>query len=237
MNFLSFRFLFKRIRAIKEMMKDKTVPKRKKALVIFGLIYLFLPVDIIPPVLFPFGFLDDLVLWLFIIWHLSDILDTYWMGEKTEDYSGKFKSKNLVEDVTFDVDEDGDGKSEYSNRPENENEEIYDITEQMEFTGDRQGSYNTPFALHVSGEATEIADLNAQLKVYPVVARDVVTVNLPSARIDRLALYNTGGVAVISMANLEAPAQINVSSLSEGVYIVVVTSQGNTYYQKIVKRN
>lgn len=124
MNFLSFRFLFKRIRAIKEMMKDKTVPKRKKALVIFGLIYLFLPVDIIPPVLFPFGFLDDLVLWLFIIWHLSDILDTYWMGEKTEDYSGKFKSKNLVEDVTFDVDEDGDEKSEYSNRPENENEEI-----------------------------------------------------------------------------------------------------------------
>lgn len=123
MNFLSFRFLFKRIRAIKEMMKDKTVPKRKKALVIFGLIYLFLPVDIIPPILFPFGFLDDLVLWLFIIWHLSDILDTYWMGEKTEDYSGKFKSKNLVEDVTFDVDEDGDGKSEYSNRAGNENEE------------------------------------------------------------------------------------------------------------------
>ena len=46
------------------------------------------------------------------------------MGEKTEDYSGKFKSKNLVEDVTFDVDEDVDGKSEYSNRPENEDEEI-----------------------------------------------------------------------------------------------------------------
>ncbi len=123
MNFLSFRFLFKRIRAIKEMMKDKTVPKRKKALVIFGLVYLFLPVDLIPPVLFPFGFLDDLVLWLFIIWHLSDILDTYWMGEKTTDYSGKFKSKNLVENVSFDEDEDGDGKAEYSSRPGNENEE------------------------------------------------------------------------------------------------------------------
>ena len=123
MNFLSFRFLFKRIRAIKEMMKDKTVPKRKKALVIFGLVYLFLPVDLIPPVLFPFGFLDDLVLWLFIIWHLSDILDTYWMGEKTTDYSGKVKSKNLVENVSFDVDEDGDGKAEYSSTPGNENEE------------------------------------------------------------------------------------------------------------------
>ena len=108
MNFLSFRFLIRRIKAIKEMMKDKTVPKRKKALVIFGLIYLFLPVDLIPPVLFPFGFLDDLVLWLFIIWHLSDILDTYWMGEKTEDYSGKFKSKDLVENVSFDDSSEGD---------------------------------------------------------------------------------------------------------------------------------
>ncbi len=106
MNFLSFRFLIKRIKAIKEMMKDKTVPKRKKALVIFGLIYLVLPVDLIPPVLFPFGFLDDLVLWLYIIWHLSDILDTYWMGEKTEDYSGKFKSENLIENVQYNVDED-----------------------------------------------------------------------------------------------------------------------------------
>ena len=106
MNFLSFRFLIKRIKAIKEMMKDKTVPKRKKALVIFGLIYLVLPVDIIPPILFPFGFLDDLVLWLWIIWHLSDILDTYWMGEKAEDYSGKFKPENLVENVRYDVNDD-----------------------------------------------------------------------------------------------------------------------------------
>ena len=123
MNFLSFRFMIRRIKAIKEMMRDKTVPKRKKALVIFGLVYLFLPVDLIPPVLFPFGFLDDLVLWLFIIWHLSDILDTYWMGEKTEDYSGKFKSKDLVENVSFDVDEDGDGNADYSYEPGNDKEE------------------------------------------------------------------------------------------------------------------
>ena len=120
MNFFSFRFLLKRIRAIKEMMKDKTVPKRKKALVIFGLIYLVLPVDLIPPVLFPFGFLDDLVLWLFIIWHLSDILDTYWMGEKTEYYSKNFKSKNLVEDVTYNVEEEGQ-KAENTDSESGEN--------------------------------------------------------------------------------------------------------------------
>ena len=108
MQFLSFRFIINRVKAISSMMKDKTVPKHKKALVIFGLIYLVLPVDIIPPVLFPFGFLDDLVLWIWIIWHLKDTLDQYWVGVKTVDYSKDFKSENLVEGVDYKVDTDGE---------------------------------------------------------------------------------------------------------------------------------
>lgn len=87
-------------------MKDKTVPKRKKILVFFGIVYLFLPVDLIPPVLFPFGFLDDLVLWLWILWHLKDTLDTYWVGEKEQDFSKKFKKKDIVEGVEFTVDQE-----------------------------------------------------------------------------------------------------------------------------------
>ena len=89
--FVSWRVIIKRIKAIRFMMADKTVPKRKKALVVFGLIYLFLPVDLIPPVLFPFGFLDDLVLWIWILYTLKETLDTYWMGEKPVNYSKKYK--------------------------------------------------------------------------------------------------------------------------------------------------
>ena len=85
MQFISFRVLSRRIKAISSMMKDKTVPKRKKLLIVLGIIYLFLPIDLIPPVLFPFGFLDDLVLWIWIIWHLKDTLDQYWVGEKEVD--------------------------------------------------------------------------------------------------------------------------------------------------------
>jgi len=103
MQFLSFRFIINRIKAIVSMMKDKTVPKRKKVLVIFGIIYLLLPVDLIPVVIFPFSFVDDIVLWLWIISHLSDTLDQYWNGEKTVDYSKDFSSENLVEGVTFEV--------------------------------------------------------------------------------------------------------------------------------------
>ena len=72
--FVSWRVIIKRIKAIRFMMADKTVPKRKKALVIFGIIYLFLPVDLIPPVLFPFGFVDDLVLWIWILYTLKETL-------------------------------------------------------------------------------------------------------------------------------------------------------------------
>ena len=63
MQFLGFQVLIRRVKAIKFMMKDKSVPKRKKALIIFGIIYLFLPVDLIPPILFPIAWIDDLVPW------------------------------------------------------------------------------------------------------------------------------------------------------------------------------
>ena len=106
MQFFSFRFILNRIKAIRSMMRDKTVPRRKKVLVISGLIYLVLPVDLIPPVLFPIGFLDDLVLWIWIIWHLKDTLDQYWLGEKETDYSKDFKNKDLVEGVEYTVDKD-----------------------------------------------------------------------------------------------------------------------------------
>ena len=106
MQFISFGVLSKRIKAISSMMKDKTVPKRKKLLIVLGIIYLFLPIDLIPPVLFPFGFLDDLVLWIWIIWHLKDTLDQYWVGEKEVDLSRDFKNKDIVEGVEFTVDQE-----------------------------------------------------------------------------------------------------------------------------------
>lgn len=119
MQFITLRVLMHRIAAITSLLRDKTVPFRKKALVIFGIVYLFLPVDLIPPILFPFGFLDDLILWIYILWTLKDQLDSYWMGEKTEDLSKKFRDKTFVEGVEFDV-EDDTPKSEFD---ENKNEE------------------------------------------------------------------------------------------------------------------
>jgi uncharacterized membrane protein YkvA (DUF1232 family) len=106
MNFISYRVILSRIKAIKSMMKDKTVPKRKKLLIVAGLVYLFMPLDIAPVVLGPVALVDDMVLWLWIIWNLKDTLDTYWVGEKVDDFSKDFSGKNLVEGVEFKVDEE-----------------------------------------------------------------------------------------------------------------------------------
>lgn len=108
MQYISFRVLAGRFKAIGTMMKDKDVPKRKKLLVILGIIYLFLPVDLIPPVIFPFGFLDDLVLWIWILWHLKDTLDQYWTGESEKDISKNFDKKSIIEGVEFTVDQEED---------------------------------------------------------------------------------------------------------------------------------
>lgn len=106
MHFISFRVIFNRIKAIKFMMKDKSVPKRKKALVIVGIIYLFLPIDLIPPILFPIAWIDDLILWLIILWYLRSELDKYWLGEKEVDLSKKYRGKDVIDDVNYEVKSD-----------------------------------------------------------------------------------------------------------------------------------
>ena len=67
-----------------------------------------MPTDLIPAVNFPIGFIDDIVLWLWILYHLRETLDNYWLGEKTVDLSKEYKGKTIIDDVEFEV------KEEYS---------------------------------------------------------------------------------------------------------------------------
>ncbi len=98
MQFVSFAVLGKRIKSIKALLKDPNVPKRKKILVIFGIIYLIMPIDLIPAPVLIFGLVDDLVLWLFILIHLRDELDRYWK-DGGEDFSPEkdLKGKTIIE--------------------------------------------------------------------------------------------------------------------------------------------
>lgn len=107
MQFWSLRVLWSRFKAIRFMMADKTVPKTKKALIIAGIVYLFMPFDLLPVLVFPLSLIDDVVVWLLIIWYLKKELDVYWTGEKGKDLSKKYRDKSIVDDVEFEVDDDG----------------------------------------------------------------------------------------------------------------------------------
>lgn len=114
MQFISFAILGKRIKVIKHMMRDKSVSFGKKALIVFGLVYLVLPFDLIPPIIPVFGFLDDLILWLFILDYLKEELDKYWIGKdpatNVKNGKQKYRGKNVVDGVEYEVWEDGDGR-------------------------------------------------------------------------------------------------------------------------------
>jgi uncharacterized membrane protein YkvA (DUF1232 family) len=105
MQFIYFSVLFKRIKAIRYFMKDKEVPIRKKLIIVAGLIYLIVPIDLIPGVVLGFGFIDDLVLWGFIIYYLKDELDKYWFqGEEPDPLKTEvLKGKDIIDDVDYEV--------------------------------------------------------------------------------------------------------------------------------------
>lgn len=107
MNGLGLRMLIRRIHAIVFMMKDKKVPWWKKALIIAGIVYIIIPTDLIPFVVFPISCLDDIIIFGGILYLLSDTLDSYWYGEKPVDLSKKFSGKNIVEGVEYEVYKNG----------------------------------------------------------------------------------------------------------------------------------
>ena len=102
MRFLLFSALGRRIKAIPYMLRDKSVPKRKKALIIIGIAYLFLPFHFFPPVVFT-SRITDLILWAWIIWYLREELDKYWIGEKQQDLSKKYRDKTIIDNVDYEI--------------------------------------------------------------------------------------------------------------------------------------
>ena len=120
MQYIFMRVLMRRIKAIPPFLRDKTVPFRKKLVIILGLAYFLNPIDLIPAPILLFGIIDDLVVWSFIIYYLREELDKYWLGEKEVDPEKKFHGKKIIDDVKFEVqDEDvhqTEGRDEHEKR-------------------------------------------------------------------------------------------------------------------------
>ncbi len=94
---------FKRIGAIRFLMKDKSEAFWKKAIIVFGVIYFILPFEALPDFFLPFGLADDIVLWACILFGLKDTLDKYIIDKSR---STRFKKyKDTIEDVEYEIKE------------------------------------------------------------------------------------------------------------------------------------
>jgi len=112
MQYIFMRVLLKRIKAIPAFLRDKTVAFRKKLVIVLGILYLLMPIDLIPAPILIFSFVDDLVIWGFIIYYLKDELDRYWLGEKEVRPEQRFYGKKIINDVNFEVKDDSSEKKE-----------------------------------------------------------------------------------------------------------------------------
>lgn len=72
----------RRIRNISRLLKDSNQPFFKKFLIIFGIIYLLSPLDLVPEPVFGIGIVDDIILWAVLLSWLGESLDAYSVKEK-----------------------------------------------------------------------------------------------------------------------------------------------------------
>lgn len=100
--------LLKRIRNIGYLLKDKKTSLFKKILVVFGIIYLVSPLDLIPFPVLGFSVIDDIVLWIFILSYLKDELDKYSTNNNKKDNT--FKDKTIIDSVEYEIRRDKEGK-------------------------------------------------------------------------------------------------------------------------------
>lgn len=91
-----FRYLF-----------DKNVPFTKKLPILGWLIYLISPFDALPDPVFVAGYIDDLVIFLFLISFMTRQLEKY-AGKKKDDLPNH---NNVIEAVEYKVEQDEDEKN------------------------------------------------------------------------------------------------------------------------------
>ena len=102
-----FRILLRRIRGIIPLMKDREVKWWKKAIFIVGVVYLLLPFDLIPPLIPVFGWLDDVALWVAILYFFGPELDRHMPENVAKARSKKYRYKDEdVHEVEFTVNEE-----------------------------------------------------------------------------------------------------------------------------------
>ncbi|MTI66657.1 MAG: DUF1232 domain-containing protein [Firmicutes bacterium] len=91
---LAFKYIF-----------DGEVPFKNKIWIIFGLIYLVSPIDLIPEPVLGIGIVDDFVLITFILNKMSMELENYSYEKQRKKQENDIKGE-VIEDVDYEIKDD-----------------------------------------------------------------------------------------------------------------------------------
>jgi hypothetical protein len=119
---------------------------------------------------------------------------------------------------------------------ENATGQEYDVSESIVFNGQQEGSYSTPFTLHVNSDITGVGEVsNGKYTIYPRPLRNRMYIGGETADIQTIKLLSSDGAVTIQQ-NGYNDAGVDVSGLLPGVYVVAITQQnGKVYYEKVLK--
>jgi hypothetical protein len=118
-------------------------------------------------------------------------------------------------------------------------EQYFDITEHMQFLSGNEGTWLSPTALTLGEQkATGIGVVsNDDMSILPIIANDHFIINAGGRYISRVTLTSMNGTTVMNLTNVGTGATVTTNSLPNGVYIITVQAEGETFYKKIVKAN
>ena len=74
------------------------------------------------------------------------------------------------------------------------------------------------------------------ISIYPLPLRDMVYVDGDFDVVDKLMIVGVDGSVKIQAAGLASGSAVDVTSLSQGIYIIKVTTDNGTYLKKVIKR-
>lgn len=110
----------------------------------------------------------------------------------------------------------------------------YNVKEEIEWSGTLTGSLTTPVSLHI-GEATGITPISEGLLVYPSPVRHRLYIRGDIGNIEEVRISDTAGQTLILDKQVIPNEGINVSSLSKGIYFIIIKTDNEVIQQKFMK--
>lgn len=111
---------------------------------------------------------------------------------------------------------------------------VFDIHESCLFENTMQGNMDAPMALHIKGE-TGIENIGGtEYTIYPNPVRQRLFINGDTEAIKAVTIIATSGTKVMNVQGY-TPSGIDASRLTEGTYVVVLTTESGDHTYKFIK--